>query len=253
MKSNTVEYESVGHVDGVSVKVKAVASATASTYEEAWLLAQAAAKSDADLKLGNVLKKIENNGSVTEIVIKGDPGPQGPPGPPGALGYQGNRGPRGQAGSDGKDLKNIVNNITTKLTLASEVVSVLNSIKNKEEPTDPCENISLSSIKDLFTPITDILESDASVDAFDSTESKTDLSLSGDGLTNLKAAFASVFSNENKNKLLCLAKKNGISVQVEPQDNINIRDDSSEQSEVVSFVLVVVGSTILFNYDEDNN
>jgi hypothetical protein len=125
MKSNNVEYEAVGQVDGVSVKVKALATATGTTYQEAWLKAQAAAKSDADSKLADVLKKIENNGSVTEIVIKGDPGP---PGPPGSIGYTGNRGPRGTAGLDGKNLTQPTINVNNSLSLSVAALDTIQAL-----------------------------------------------------------------------------------------------------------------------------
>lgn len=97
-KSNTVEYEAVGQVDGVSVKVKALATATGETYEEAWLSAQSVAKVDAETKLADVLKKISSVDSVKEVVLQG---PTGPAGPPGNMGLSGPRGLKGNAGPDG--------------------------------------------------------------------------------------------------------------------------------------------------------
>lgn len=208
---NEVESEVVRILpNGVSIKVKAKASALSNeSYEDAWLKAQENAKADAEKKMIEVIAKLEKDDSnITEVAITGPPGP---------MGLSGSRGAKGQAGLDGKDLKNILNNITTQLTLSSEVNSVLNSIKNNDQPTGPCENMSLLDIKNLFSPITNILDQYANVDELNAEGTQADLSLTEVNSTNLEVAFGSVFSNDNKNKLLCLAKKNVISVNDVPQ------------------------------------
>jgi hypothetical protein len=227
---NEVESEVVRVLpNGVSIKVKAKASALSNeSYEDAWLKAQEKAKADAEKKMIEVMAKLEKGDSnITEVVITGPPGP---------MGLTGNRGAKGAAGSDGKDLKDVVNNITTKLTLPSEVVDVINAIKNKEAPTDPCENMSILDIRNLFSPITEILNQEPMVVNYKPEENLTDLSLTGDSLSNLKAAFGIVFSSENKNKLLCLAQKNVIIVNDETQGKI------SEKGlvEALGFIIVIV-------------
>ena len=97
----------------------------------------------------------------------------------------------------------------------------------------------------MFSLITAIVKNKASVDNFDPEASKADLSFTG-YVSDFEQALASVFSNENKNKLLCLAKKNVIGVQDVIQDNTNQIKSRAGVRSLFSILGIIV---VIFAYD----
>ena len=121
---NEVEYQAKTALpDGVEVIVKAKASATSSiSFEDAWLKAQELAKKDAEAKLAELVKKIEEKEKSTEIIIKGMKGDIGYPG------CKGRTGPMGPTGPAGKDLTGLKTIVTNPLTLTKEATQILNNL-----------------------------------------------------------------------------------------------------------------------------
>ena len=140
---NEVEYEAKKTLpDGVEVIVKAKASETSSiSFEDAWLKAQEQAKKDAEAKLAELVKKIEEKDKTTEIIIKGMKGDIGYPG------CKGRTGPMGPTGPAGKDLTRIKTIVTNPLTLTKEANTILKQLIALS-PT------SSRSVKATTTPIT---------------------------------------------------------------------------------------------------
>ena len=196
---NEVEYEAKKTLpDGVEVIVKAKASATSSiSFEDAWLKAQELAKKDAEAKLAELIKKIEEKDKTLEVIIKGMKGDIGYPG------CKGRTGPMGPTGPAGKDLKNITKYNTTPLTLSQEAAGVVNDlITSSKGPVipDPFPKSTLGELTTLITALDD-LYNDFYVDERwalgDALKLKVDANLTGD-----KSTLLSQFFIANKGKLL---------------------------------------------------
>lgn len=154
---NEVEYEAKKTLpDGVEVIVKAKASETSSiSFEDAWLKAQELAKKNAEAKLAELIKKIEEKDKTTEVIIKGMKGD---------IGYSGSRGrtgATGPTGSAGKDLTNPTTVITTQLTLTKEATQILNNLITLSSSTSRSlisgSPINTNTINELTSALTTIL------------------------------------------------------------------------------------------------